>query len=203
MSAKLVIVEDELLIRMQLKSMLQKLGYQVINEYSNSDHFIDALPSLAPDLFLFDININGSKDGIELGHVIHKKFNIPFVYITSYADSKTIQAAKKTYPSGYIVKPFDEKDLLTTIEIALFNKPIKKPEAQVLRKDNIETSLKIHITEREYVTLIDVSLGLTNSQIAAKQNLSINTVKTHLKNLYAKIGATDRVNLVKKIIELS
>ncbi len=203
MSANLIIVEDELLIRMQLKSMLIKLGYTVVGEFNNSDQFIDQLSDLTPDLFLFDINIKGTKDGIDLGHIVHTKHDIPFVYITSYADAITITAAKQTHPSGYIVKPFDEKDLLTTIEIALFNSPVKNTTKPSLTKDRIESRLHINLTEREYVTLMDVSLGLTNSQVAAKQQLSINTIKTHLKNLYSKIGASDRVNLVKKVLELA
>ena len=203
MGAKLVIVEDELLIRMQLKSMLNKLGYDVVAEFSNSDDFINQLPGLTPNLFLFDINIKGSKDGIDLAQIVYDKYKIPFVYITSYADATTIKAAKQTHPSGYIVKPFDEKDLLTTIEIALFNNPVKTRTEQALTKKAIESNLHINLTEREYITLMDVSLGLTNSQVAAKQQLSINTIKTHLKNLYAKIGASDRVNLVKKVIELA
>ena len=203
MGAKLVIVEDELLIRMQLKSMLNKLGYDVIGEFSNSDDFINQLPDLTPELFLFDINIKGSKDGIDLAQIVYDKYKIPFVYITSYADATTIKAAKQTHPSGYIVKPFDERDLLTTVEIALFNNPVKRRTEQTLTKEAIESSLNINLTEREYITLMDVSSGLTNSQVAAKQQLSINTIKTHLKNLYAKIGASDRVNLVKKVLELA
>lgn len=196
---KVVVVEDELLIRKELVLILTKLGYTVIAEYSNSDMFLDALPSMQTDMILFDINIKGSMDGIELARVVREKHNFPFVYVTSYSDRATIEAAKVTRPNGYVIKPFDEKDIMMIMEIALYNAQSSQ-EGTLLNKNRIENKYEIKLTDREYVTLSDLTQGLSNSQIAAKQYVSINTVKTHLKNLYSKLEVSDRINLVKKVL---
>lgn len=199
MVKKVVIVEDEMLIRMQISAILNNLGYLVSGTYSNSDQFLNDLPSLDADMILFDININGSKDGIALAHIVRSQYSIPFIFVTSYADKDTIEAAKQTRPNGYIVKPFDERDIMTTLEIALFNANHQSKSGMV-SKAYIQNTFNTTLTEREYVTLTDLVQGLTNGQIAAKQYVSINTVKTHLKNLYAKLEVNDRVNMVKKVL---
>jgi DNA-binding NarL/FixJ family response regulator len=199
MSYKVVIVEDEMLIRKQLKAILRKLNYEVLKSFANADSFLDCLPSLSPDIILFDINIRGSKNGIELAQIVRDKYSFPFIFITSYADRETIEAAKITRPNGYVIKPFDERDIMTIMEIALYNAQSIQESSQ-LNKERIEKKHKVSLTEREYVTLSDLSHGLTNSQIAAKQFVSINTVKTHLKNLYSKFEVGDRINLIKRVL---
>jgi DNA-binding NarL/FixJ family response regulator len=199
MAIKIVIVEDEMLIRMQLSTILKKFAYEVSATYANSDHFLNDLPDLEADLILFDINIKGSKDGIALAHIVRSQYSIPFVFVTSYADKETIEAAKQTRPNGYIVKPFDERDIMTTLEIALFNAN-HQSKSGLVSKAYVQDTFNITLTEREYITLTDLAQGLTNGQIAAKQFVSINTVKTHLKNLYAKLEVNDRVNMVKKVL---
>lgn len=199
MAYQVVIVEDEMLIRKQLETILKNLNYKVQKSFSNGDSFLDMLPSLNPDIILFDINIKGSKNGIELAQIVREKYSFPFVFITSYADRATIEAAKITRPNGYVIKPFDERDIMMIMEIALYNAQSTQESTQ-LNKERIETKCNVALTEREYVTLTDLSQGLTNSQIAAKQFVSINTVKTHLKNLYSKLEVGDRINLIKKVL---
>ena len=199
MAYKVVIVEDEMLIRKQLETILRKLNYEVLQSFSNADSFLDMLPSLSPDIILFDINIKGSKNGIELAQIVREKYSFPFIFISSYADPATIEAAKITRPNGYVIKPFDERDIMMVMEIALYNAQSTQDATQ-LNKERIETKYSISLTEREYITLSDLSQGLTNGQIASKQFVSINTVKTHLKNLYSKLEVHDRINLVKKVL---
>ncbi len=196
---KVVIVEDEMLIRKQLEAILRKLNYEVLKSFANADSFLDCLPSLSPDIILFDINIRGSKNGIELAQIVRDKYSFPFIFITSYADRETIEAAKITRPNGYVIKPFDERDIMIIMEIALYNAQSIQESSQ-LNKERIEKKHKVSLTEREYITLSDLSQGLTNSQIAAKQFVSINTVKTHLKNLYSKFEVGDRINLIKRVL---
>ena len=198
---KVIVVEDELLIRKQLISILEKLDYEVIASYSNGDHFLDNLSSYHPDIILFDINIKGSKDGIVLAQIVRDKYEFPFVFVTSYADKATLEAAKQTRPNGYIVKPFDERDIMSTLEIALFNVDQQR-QRRNLSKERIEHLNKIKLTEKEFATLGDLVKGLSNAQIAAHQEVSINTVKTHLKNLYAKFQVNDRVKLVRQVLDV-
>lgn len=116
---KILISEDEVIIAEDLAACLVDLGYQTCAIDSGEDT-LEIIREKQPDLILLDINIRGEMDGIELGTRIREEFNIPFIYLTAYADKATIDRAKKTEPDGFLVKPFDEKSLRSTIEIALY-----------------------------------------------------------------------------------
>lgn len=116
---KILIVEDENIVAKDLESILQDLGYKVIGIVSNA---IDAITMTAlhkPNLVLMDIMIKGKTSGIEAAKEIKTKYDIPVVFLTAYADDKTIDNAKDAFPYGYIIKPFKEKELETTIEMAI------------------------------------------------------------------------------------
>jgi two-component system response regulator LytT len=116
---KILIVEDENIVAKDLESILQDLGYKVIGIVSNA---IDAITMTAlhkPNLVLMDIMIKGKTSGIEAAKEIKSKYDIPVVFLTAYADDKTIDNAKDAFPYGYIIKPFKEKELETTIEMAI------------------------------------------------------------------------------------
>jgi len=116
---KILISEDEVIIAEDLAACLQDLGYQTCAIDTGEDT-LAMIRETKPDLVLLDINIRGDADGIEIGTRIREDFNIPFIYLTAYADKATIDRAKKTEPDGFLVKPFDEKSLRSTIEIALY-----------------------------------------------------------------------------------
>ena len=118
---KILIVEDELIIAEDMSSKLEQLGYDVIGIAINFDEAIELIEEESPDLILLDIMIEGDRDGIELGDTISTSYSIPFIFITSHADKRTVTHAKKVKPSGYLVKPFEKDDLFTAIEIALTN----------------------------------------------------------------------------------
>jgi len=116
---KILIVEDENIVAKDFESILQDLGYKVIGIVSNA---IDAITMTAlhkPNLVLMDIMIKGKTSGIEAAKEIKSKYDIPVVFLTAYADDKTIDNAKDAFPYGYIIKPFKEKELETTIEMAI------------------------------------------------------------------------------------
>jgi len=113
------VVEDEIIVAMDIQSSLIHLGYDVPKIADNGKDAIILAEQLNPNLILMDINIKGDIDGIETAEQILKNFNIPSVYLTAYADKNTLSRAKLTAPFGYIVKPFEETNLYTTIEIAL------------------------------------------------------------------------------------
>lgn len=116
---KILIVEDEVLIAMDLEQFLVKLGYTVVDIIHNSDHVFGAIEKQNPDLILLDINIKGSKNGIELGNLINEQHQIPFIYVTSYSDPRTIAEVKSTNPSGIVMKPFDTEQLQLELEKAV------------------------------------------------------------------------------------
>ncbi len=116
---RILIVEDEHIVAMGIKRMLKGLGYTVTGIASSGDDAISKAESTFPDLVLMDIMLKGDMDGVEAAKEIRGRFDVPVVYLTAYSDSNVLERAKKTGALGYIVKPFDEKDLHSNIEIAL------------------------------------------------------------------------------------
>ena len=117
-----LIVEDEPLIADDIALIIERAGYDIFGIEDNADDAMLSLIGNKPDIALLDINIEGEKDGIHLAHLINQKHHIPFVYLTSYYDKNTLTRAKATNPGGYVVKPFDEGDLMANIELALSKK---------------------------------------------------------------------------------
>jgi CheY-like chemotaxis protein len=116
---RILIVEDEHIVAMGIKKMVKSLGYTVTGVASSGEDAISKAESTFPDVVLMDIMLKGDMDGVEAAGEIRERFDIPVVYLTAYSDNKILERAKKTEPFGYIVKPFDEKDLHSSIEIAL------------------------------------------------------------------------------------
>jgi signal transduction histidine kinase/DNA-binding response OmpR family regulator len=129
----IVIVEDEIIIAEDLKITLRNLDYKVIGPYSEGQSLIDEIDSLSPDLILMDIMLNGDLSGIETAEIIQQKHDIPIIYVTAYANSKILQQVKKTNPFGYIVKPFEERELHATIELAFSRSAIEKEKERQTR----------------------------------------------------------------------
>ncbi|SNS97175.1 two component transcriptional regulator, LytTR family [Ekhidna lutea] len=119
MSVSVLIVEDEPLIADDIALILERAGYDIFGIQDNADDVIRLLNQDKPDIALLDINIEGEKDGIHLAHLINQKYHIPFVFLTSYYDRNTLARAKATNPGGYVVKPYDEGDLIANIELTL------------------------------------------------------------------------------------
>lgn len=115
------IVEDEMIIAEDMKDILVKIGYEVPFIAITSDGAKKALKKNEVDILLIDIRIKGDESGIDLARFVQQEYDIPFIYITSNADKATVAEAKQTFPYGYILKPFDERDLYSAIEIALAN----------------------------------------------------------------------------------
>ncbi|MGE5498229.1 MAG: PAS domain S-box protein [Syntrophothermus sp.] len=127
---RIIIVEDEMIIAMDIKRRAVSLGYDVIAHFQTAEECISKLPGLNPDLILMDIILSGDIDGIEAAGIIKERFNIPLIYLTAHADETTIQRAKVTQPYGYILKPFEIRDLETTIEIALYKHSMESKLAE-------------------------------------------------------------------------
>ena len=117
--ANILIVEDESIVAKDIETRLKKFGYHVFGPVPTGEEAIKKVTEKSPDLVLMDIRLKGKMDGVETAQLIHQNFDIPVIYITANADEKTLERAKVTDPFGYIIKPFKEKDLKTTIEITL------------------------------------------------------------------------------------
>ena len=124
--AKILVVEDESIVAKDIEKRLKSLGYAVPAVVSSGEEAIKKTAQTHPDLVLMDIKIKGDVDGVEAATQIRARFNIPVVYLTAYSDEKTLERAKITEPLGYILKPFEERELYTAIEIALYRHKMER-----------------------------------------------------------------------------
>lgn len=117
-SHNVLIVEDELLIAWDIKEIIEEANIKtkVVKDYNSAIH---SLSLQLPSLVLIDVNLGKGKNGIELGKYLFSEFNIPFVYLTSYNDAKSIHDIIETRPRAFITKPFKKVDLLTTVQLAI------------------------------------------------------------------------------------
>jgi DNA-binding LytR/AlgR family response regulator len=117
----ILIVEDEFIIAEDTKESLVGLGYNVVGIAASFDDAVALIKDYSPDIAIVDIQLKGEKTGIDLGFFIREHYKFPFIYLSSYADKKTVNDAKASEPDAYLVKPFNEKELYTSIEIAINN----------------------------------------------------------------------------------
>ena len=134
----IMVVEDSVVVSRDIQSRLTNLGYGVAATAVTGQEAIDNAEECRPDLILMDINLKGPMDGVEAAEQIHQRLDIPIVYLTAQSDEGTLKRAKLTGPFGYLLKPFDERDLHTTIEIALF-----KHESQIKLQDESDQNLAL------------------------------------------------------------
>ncbi len=121
----ILVVEDERIVSMDIKNSLTRLGYSNVSLASSGEEALDMISSVEPDLVLMDILLRGPMDGVETARKVRERYDIPIIYITAYADEMTLQRAKVTEPYGYILKPFQERELHTTIEMALYKHKVE------------------------------------------------------------------------------
>lgn len=161
------IVEDESIVAKDIQNSLTKLGYTVVGIANNGNDAIERIIDLQPDLVLMDIMIKGDLTGIDVSEKIKEKINVPVIFLTAYADEGTLSKAKITEPYGYILKPFKEIDLHSTIEMAVYK---HQKDAAVLK----ERDLLYSMVENKDDTSKDILFVKANSRL----------VKVHLKDIY-------------------
>ena len=125
-TTKILIVEDESIVARDVQNMLLGLGYEVIAVTSSASEAVKMVQTQKPHLVLMDIMLTGETTGIEAAELIYSQQNTPVVYLTAFADEITLQRAKETRPFGYLLKPFEERELKSTIEIALYKFMMEK-----------------------------------------------------------------------------
>jgi len=117
--ARVLIVEDETIVALDLSELLRNLGYDVIGAAGTGLEAIDAASALRPDLILMDIHLRGKMDGIEAARVIGQRMTVPVIFLTAHGDAPTVDRALEASPHGYLMKPFDEQALHRVIEVVL------------------------------------------------------------------------------------
>ncbi len=119
MSAKVMIVEDESIVAMELSSYVKNLGYEVVGRVSNAEDACEMFAKYIPSIILMDVHIKGDIDGITLAQEIQKKKETAIIYITAFNDDESIERAVSTNPAAYLAKPFNRKELAASLKIAL------------------------------------------------------------------------------------
>jgi len=117
---QILVVEDQRIVAEDIRENLEHLGYAVSAIASSGKEAIQKAEEVLPDLIMMDIRLKGKMDGIETAEYINQRLDVPVVYLTAFADEDTLQRAKQTQPFGYLIKPFKERELHTTIEVALY-----------------------------------------------------------------------------------
>jgi two-component system sensor histidine kinase/response regulator len=118
--ARVLVVEDEGIVALNIQSSLESLGYDVPAIVASGEEAIGMAEEARPDVVLMDVMLSGTMDGVEAAGQIRERFHVPVIFLTAYTGDDTLRRAEITEPFGYLVKPFDERELRTTIEIALY-----------------------------------------------------------------------------------
>lgn len=122
--SKLLIVEDDSVVSKSIQNILEKSGYESHTSLTGEDAILKT-KEFQPDIVLMDIKLGGQLDGINAAQIIRDRFNIPVIFLTAYADTSTIKRAKVIEPNGFLVKPIDERDLVSNIELTLYKRQLR------------------------------------------------------------------------------
>jgi len=204
MSAKILVVEDEPIIALDLKQQLTKLGYAVVAIADCAEHALAAAARWQPNLALMDIRIRGDKDGIETAALLHERHSIPIVFLTAHADAATIQQVKAVQPYGYIVKPFETHDLSTAIEVALTKHEAEKATQAALERERELNCLKSNFIEvvshefRNPLSAILLALDLLEHQ---NRQLTVEKKQVYLQR--ARVAVGRMMHLLEEVLVVS
>lgn len=141
-TARVLVVEDESIIALDIQTSLQNAGYQVVSIATSAEEAINDTAVLQPDLVLMDIRLRGTMDGVETAEQIRQTWQLPVIFLTAHADENTLVRAKKVQPFGYILKPFEDRELITMIEIALSRHKAESLIQTALKKEKEINELK-------------------------------------------------------------
>ncbi len=208
MNTRIMIVEDDLPLKLQLVKMLEKQNYDVVYKFDTIKEVIESINTLVPDLILLDINLDGHNEGFQIGTYISENTSIPFIYITNYSDSSTLRRMQTTNPTGYLSKPLREADVLNNIAVAIYNsndedakrssaskeskpknelysKPIKNVLSYILNNLNqpVETDILVEISgwsKFHFIRKFNEEVGTTPHQFVIEKRLQ--EVKKLLQN---------------------
>jgi len=202
LKTSILVVEDEAIVSKDIQQSLIKLGYTISGASSTGVDALSLAETEEPDLVLMDIMLKGSMSGIEAAKQIHQKFAIPIIYLTAYADEITLKKARLAEPYGYIIKPFKEIDLQTSIEMAVYKNRKETERMQGFNQSNnfqlsgggsffIRTKgtvLKINISEVLYIEALK-----DYAQIITKQEIYV--IHSTMKDLEKKLEFTPLIRI--------
>ncbi len=193
MPASVLIVEDDPIISHDISIILQQHDYKVVAVCHKATKAIDRLSKGGIDIVILDIHLGSGQSGIDVAQVIHSKYHLPYIFLTSFSDQATLQAAQEQGPYGYLVKPFQEATLLTTLSLALSNHSAQ-------HTGSIDFSILDQLTDKESKICELLYHGKSYQEVADGLHLSINTIRYHVKNIYIKMDVSSRAELIGKLL---
>lgn len=204
-----LVVEDESIVSKDIQHSLKKLGYNVVGAASTGERAFELASSEKPDIILMDIMLKGEINGIETASRVKEELQIPVIYLTAYADESTLEKAKVTEPYGYIIKPFKEVDLHTSIEMALYK---FSKEKEVLKARDLFYSIIENKDSKDFIFVKSKSrlVKIKTSDIyfveALKDYVVINTLDSRytihstMKDIVAKLEKDNFIRVHRSFI---
>ncbi|WP_224482993.1 LytR/AlgR family response regulator transcription factor [Robertkochia aurantiaca] len=189
---KILIVEDNVIIADDMQSMLEEIGYDIVANVVDYESAVEALSNNEVDLALVDIILATEKTGIDVGKYIRENCNIPFIFVTSNSDKATVENAKTVKPNGYLVKPFEQQDLFTSIEIALSN----------FNETNLSQAGETNNSQDDHV-----SNSVLRNSIFVKKNQHYHRIPfddihfVKADNVYLEVNTADKTYLVRSALK--
>lgn len=132
--SRILVVEDEAIVAMNVEDRLAALGYTLAGSVASGEEALGIVASQRPELVLMDIRLQGAMDGIAAAEEIRSRYRIPVIFLTAYSEDATLERAKRAEPYGYLLKPFDDRELKSSIEIALYK---HEAEEEILRLNRL------------------------------------------------------------------
>ena len=201
-SVKIMIVEDNTIVAEECRDCLERLGYNITSIVASGAEAIEKAEEEKPDAVLMDINLRDKMDGITAANMIYTQFGIPIVFLSAYSDDKLLELAKDMGSFGYLIKPFAERELYTTLEIALF-----KSKTEQQNKKNNEM-LEEKIKERTH-ELEDINIALTvllkkrekdkfemEEKVLANYKLLVTPLMVQLRNILTQKNQQDLMDIL-------
>lgn len=204
-----LVVEDESIVSKDIQHSLKRLGYDIAGTASSGEKAVELALELKPNIILMDIMLKGEMSGIDASTEIKKQLNVPIIFLTAYADESTLAKAKITEPYAYIIKPFKEIDLHTSIEMALYK---HGKEMEVLKERDMLYSIVENKDFKEFIFVKSNSrlVKLNTRDIyfveALKDYVVINTLKTRytihstMKDIEKKLPNPDFLRVHRSFI---
>ena len=184
---RIMIVDDDATIQMELAEYLTHMDYTVVGTAETGEGAIEMARETDPDLILMDVNLAGEMNGISAAQKIKEEMDIPIVFISGYGDPEYIEQAKEIEPFGYVMKPFDEKEIRAFIEIALHKKAMELK----LKKTNEQLEQTNHDLKQEIMERKQTEEALKESDSFFSQIFEQSTTST---GLYNPDGTINSVN---------
>jgi signal transduction histidine kinase len=206
--AQILVVEDETITARDLRSRLTTLGYRIGAVARSGEEAIDKAAAIRPDLVLMDISLSGDMDGVQAAAEIRARFGIPVTYLTAFADEETLARAQETAPYGYLVKPFDERELHATIQTALHRHRLDQEAEEAIRVKGDMVTAVTHELRASFATIVGFTELLLNGEfgpLAPEQASHLQSMEDSLQRMLELIRSTldfSRLERQRTLIDL-